>query len=97
MNKLSSINRLPLQKNNDAEVNNIGEYLSKLLCQLIDEEEGFDSKRPFGNSGWLYELFRPLIDFNFIEGNIYEGTIEECDEDNGKRILKELIKLKLEN
>lgn len=31
-------------------------YLKALLRTVLTEEESFSGKRPFGNSGWLYEL-----------------------------------------
>ena len=34
----------------------IKEYLKELLLRLWDECEGFSSKRPFGNSGWEWDL-----------------------------------------
>ena len=50
----------------------VREYLRTLLTTLWEEEEGFSGKRPFGNSGWKYELFRPLIAAGLIE----EGTLD---------------------
>jgi hypothetical protein len=32
------------------------DYFKKLLLTLWDEQEGFSGKRPFGNSGWDYDL-----------------------------------------
>jgi hypothetical protein len=47
---------------NDAEAGTVKEYLKKLLEALWDEGEGFSGKRPFGNSGWEYELYGALED-----------------------------------
>lgn len=66
---------------NDAEASTIGEYLQKLLETLWREDEGFSGKRPFGNSGWKYELYKPLAKYGLIEAVIdgYDDIIE-CDE-----------------
>ena len=32
------------------------DFFKQLLSTLIDEEEGFSGKRPFGNSGWFHPL-----------------------------------------
>lgn len=45
---------------NDADAETIGEYLIKLSATCWDEEDGFSGKRPFGNSGWVYELYTAL-------------------------------------
>ena len=41
---------------NDAGASSIRGYLKTLLTTLMAEGEGFSGKRPFGNSGWEYEL-----------------------------------------
>lgn len=44
-----------------APAKSVREYLSKLLTMIIDEKEGFDGKRPFGNSDWFdNDLLSPL-------------------------------------
>ena len=37
------------------------EYLCALLKTLWREGEGFSGKRPFGNSGWDYDLIDALV------------------------------------
>ena len=49
-------------------------YLKELLLTLWREGEGFNGKRPFGNSGWYLDFHAPLIQAGIIEG--------EYDEDN---------------
>lgn len=52
----------------------IRSYLQELLTTLWREGEGFSSKRPFGNSGWKYELYEALVKGGAIEGEIdFEG------------------------
>lgn len=58
----------------------IRDYLHKLLQKVWYEDEGFDGKRPFGNSGWDHELYLPLIKHGFIEGKLDEdGYIKKLD------------------
>ena len=65
---------------NDAEARSIGEYLVKLLEVLLDKQEGFSGKRPFGNSDWECELIIPLIQANILEGQVDEdGYLETYD------------------
>jgi hypothetical protein len=46
----------------------VRDYLRELLQTLWMEGEGFSGKRPFGNSGWAWELYGPLVRDGFIEG-----------------------------
>ena len=48
--------RIPMGKN-DIGAKTIGEYFEKLLLTLWDEQEDFSGKRPFGNSGWEYDVY----------------------------------------
>jgi len=45
-------------------------YLRLLLTNLWDKGESFSSKRPFGDSGWEYDLYIPLILSGAIKGEI---------------------------
>jgi len=45
---------------NDANADTIRDYLKVLLSTLWEEGESFSGKRPFGNSGWEYELLDTL-------------------------------------
>ena len=70
----------------------IREYLEKLLSTLWDEQEGFSGKRPFGNSGWEYDLYKPLIESKLIEGKIDEcGDIGKFDETKANEYVRKLI------
>lgn len=67
---------------NDAEACSIGEYLQKLLLRLWRVQEGFDGKRPFGNSGWEHEISDALVRSNVVSGEINEdGDIVDFDYD----------------
>lgn len=62
---------LPLGKN-DSGSDTIGGYLVELLATLWGSGEGFSGKRPFGNSGWEYDLYLPLIKAGLVRGTIDE-------------------------
>lgn len=48
----------------------IRDYFKALLDRLWEQGEGFSGKRPFGNSGWEYDLQRPLVMAGVIAGTI---------------------------
>lgn len=74
-----SVLDLPMKKN-DAGAETVREYLKALLSKIWEEGEGFSGKRPFGNSGWDHDLYKPLIESGMIAGKIDEwGCIENCD------------------
>ncbi len=52
---------------NDADAQTVREYLRALLCTVWEEGEGFSGKRPFGNSGWEYDLIGPLVDAGYVQ------------------------------
>lgn len=45
----------------------VRDYLRILLLQLWAQQEGFSGKRPFGNSGWEYDLLFPLAKAGFVD------------------------------
>jgi len=58
---IQAVLNCPLEEN-DSGADTVKGYLKALLFTLWDEDEGFSGKRPFGNSGWEYELTEPLIE-----------------------------------
>lgn len=65
---------------NDAKAETVGGYLRELLHALWHEEEGFSGKRPFGNSGWSYELAAPLVKAGAVPGSLDEdGFLDDFD------------------
>ena len=52
---------LPLP-DNDAGAATVRDYLKSLLSTLWLEKDGFSGKRPFGNSGWTYDLTEPIVE-----------------------------------
>ncbi len=68
----------PMLENN-AQASTVGEYLGLLLSTLWIENEGFSGKRPFGDSGWQYDVYIALSKAGLIEGLILDedGYVEQ--------------------
>lgn len=60
---------LPMGQN-DADAATVRGYLKALLTKLWNEGEGFSGKRPFGNSGWEYDLYFPLVKAGRVAGEL---------------------------
>lgn len=75
---------------NDAKADSIRDYFKALLHELVSEQDGFSGKRPFGNSGWVYELSSALTYAGVVEGSVWEedGDWEiECKDDDAAMVL----------
>lgn len=71
---------LPLDPHNDANAGSIREYLVKLLLLVWKDGECFDGKRPFGNSGWDFDIYKPLGAAGLVELVLDEdGYIDRFD------------------
>lgn len=82
----------PMREGNDAHAATIGEYLCQLLAVLWREEQGFSGKRPFGNSGWQYDVYTALIDAGYLAGELDEdGYIEDVDQTAGDALVQTAI------
>jgi hypothetical protein len=68
------------------------EYFYKLLVTLWLEGEGFSGKRPFGNSGWEYDLYGGLVQNSLIPGRLDDyGCIEYVDRGLGNFLIQSMI------
>jgi len=61
-------------------------YLLLLLSELWEQGECFSGTRPFGNSDWEWDLYKPLIKAGVIQGE------EDFNEAEARQIIAELIK-----
>lgn len=78
---------------NGADANTIKDYLLGLLSMFWDEKDNFSSKKPFGSSGWHYDLYAALIHAGLIDGEFDEDDlIAEVDTDAGNALIKKAIK-----
>jgi hypothetical protein len=71
----------------------IKDYLKELLIALWTEAEGFSGKRPFGNSGWQFEIYECLIKNRVVEGKLDDdGYVEEIDIKVADEIILDVIR-----
>lgn len=59
----------PLHEHNSAGLSIVKEYLCQLLLDVWKYGEGFDGKRPFGDSGWESDLHITLAEAGLIDGH----------------------------
>lgn len=83
--------QLPFESDDTGDLT-IGAYLANLLCTLLLEEESFNGKRPFGNSGWMGDLCVAMIKAGLVDGAIDEdGYLVRCDDDTVVWLLSEAV------
>lgn len=71
---------LPMKPNDSGETTVRG-YLRALVKTVVAEGEGFSGKRPFGNSGWIYDLYQPLVTASLVTGELDEdGFLDHIDD-----------------
>jgi hypothetical protein len=83
---------LPMQSN-DADAATIRDYLVKLLTLVWAHGEGFNGKRPFGNSSWDCELYEALGRGGAI--NVVfdgDGFLEDWDDVLGDKLIADAIR-----
>jgi hypothetical protein len=89
----STILSTPMPPGNDAGASTVRDYLIRLLSDVWEYGEGFNGKRPFGNSGWEWELHAALAKAGHITGVFdKDGYIEAADEDAGRALIAKAIK-----
>lgn len=71
----------PMDDENDAGAATVRGYLVELLRALWEEEDGFNGKRPFGNSGWQSDFHLALVNAGLVPGIFDEdGCLSQVDE-----------------
>lgn len=84
--------KIPMQEN-DADAATIGEYFKKLLYNVWDEGESFSGKRPFGNSGWEYDVYAALVKAGAVAGRFDEdGYLDDVDKDAANKLVDAALK-----
>src|SRR6202451_1316974 len=73
---------------NDSGEATVRGYLLKLLAKVWIEDEGFDGKRPFGNSSWDYDIKVPMLKAGIIRGKLDEdGYVDELNDEEADRLV----------
>lgn len=60
----------------------VREWLCDLLLTVWNEGESFSGKRPWGNSGWEYDIYTPLVKAGFIDGTVDEDGFADVKDVN---------------
>lgn len=69
------------------------DYLRNLLAVLWNDGESFSGKRPFGNSGWEYDIYSGLITAGLVDGSHDEdGYVERVDRKQADKLVLAAIK-----
>lgn len=71
----------------------IRDWLEKILSKLMDEEDSFSSKYPFGDSDWNYDLPYALVKAGAVDGDVSDDGYVECCDDmpKAKKIILALV------
>lgn len=74
----------------------IREWLISLLTRVWIEQDEFSGKRPWGNSGWDYDVYLPLIKAGLVSGEVGgedEGEwLDDVDSDTGRALVAAMIR-----
>lgn len=77
---------------NDAGVGTVRDYLLAQLAALWEQKDGFSGKRPLGNSGWDYDVYKALIKAGLMDGTLDEdGYVDRVDESYGDALIQRAI------
>lgn len=69
------------------------DYLKSLLETIWKEGEGFSGKRPFGNGGWEFDVYKALVKAELIEGRIDEDDdLATVNQKEGDELVVAVIK-----
>lgn len=53
------------------------EYFKSMLLSLWKQREGFSGKRPLGDSGWDWEIYKVLTLAGYLEGDAGDGYLAD--------------------
>ena len=78
---------------NDADAKTIRDYLKTLLRNLWSQGEGFSGKRPFGNSGWEFEIYKALVVAGAVKGEVDKeyGDLIDCNFSKANQLIFKAI------
>ena len=74
----------------------VRQYLFSLLEAVWAEKDGFNGKRPFGNSGWEFDLYTALVRYGLVYGVVdddgYLEIISDEDRNTADALIAEAIR-----
>lgn len=72
----------------DVEGRTLRAVLKDLLSMVLLQGEQFNGKRPWGDSGWEWDIYRAMVVNGFINGTVDEdGDIYDIDNTKGDELL----------
>ncbi len=81
-----------LRGDNDSGERTVREYFLAIAKKVWEDGEGFSGKRPFGNSGWNYDIYGALVSADLISGTFDgDGYLEECDTQAGYELVMQAL------
>lgn len=87
---MSDILDTPMRPN-DAGATTVGQYLAALFKIVWDQGEDA-IKRPFGNSGWQYEVYEALVRAGTVPGKLDEdGHLDEVNDRAADKLIDQAI------
>ena len=82
---------LPM-RDNDSGADTVRGYLIALLSELWRGGDDFRAKRPFGQSGWQYDLYLPLIVAGAVYGELdVSGSVTYVTKNAAHLLIAEAI------
>lgn len=97
MTKIKDFNAaLDVKLHGEFDDETVRSYLCLLLTALWEEKEAFNGKYPFGDSGWEYDLYAPLVKAGFIKGSLDEYAdghvyVEDFNKKDADAFIEDLI------
>lgn len=77
----------------DSGATTIRGYLCALAAAVWSDGEGFSGKRPFGNSGWQWDVYAALVKAGLITGTFDEyGGLDDADTEKGDQLIAAALK-----
>jgi len=74
------------------DIRTIRDYLIRLLSDVWKDGEGFNGKRPFGDSGWESDLITPLVRAGLVKGKLdADGYIDSVDDEAAEKLIADTI------
>ena len=81
-----------MSEDNHIVVATVRGYLKELLAELWREKDGFDGKRPFGDSGWEHDIYAALVQGGFLQwSDDGEGYLLTADREAADKLILKAI------
>jgi hypothetical protein len=82
---------VPMQ-DDDSGATTVRGYLVALAAAVWGEGEEFSGKRPFGNSGWHWDVYAALVKAGLLDGTFDEYGGLDADPEKGDELIAAALK-----